>query len=703
MKKYIYIMFAVAGWLTACMKESIQPEPEVAVKENNGFSASGIRIPVRMENGVTKSSDNEFMFCFDDSTKVDISSTTGAATWTTGDQIVLCESNGVYTYWLYGDVDTESSEVSVTLDDGYSRVNYAIYPASAATSNFTTPTVVYADSYSMDGVANPETFSMAPMVAINSGQLNFYHVGAMLRLSLSFIPPYARKIRVTFNGITYVTGTYSVSNPGTASASTTLSSGSHNYVDYTKSTNFDIVTALNIPLPTGDYTSCTGLTVGYYDENDDLITSQDIEFPYKALFRASGKKTAGANVYTDLSKVHPLTREAMPRETANCYIVTEPGLYCLPLIYGNAVVNGMDNLSTAAPVKSNENCGDFVNAYDQVITSGNIKADVENAGHTLNMSGGKLVWSTYNTNSQCLLSVRKEIGITDGIAYLFFNVPEEGFQNGSCLIGILKDAFLSSDPEYVWGWHIWITNGNQLYAEEYTNYEGLTISFLNRSIGGTLNDSPYPGGYYTRYYYPYGVIYPIGCNSLTLLKDTNVSFSYSSITNPTLGQRISKPHKYSSTTSYYSLAGGTYYFRNIWDATQTGTSWKKVIKTIYDPSPAGMCVPRPDAFTGFLKNGNISSSSNQNSNLNIITSYQGNLKVKKNAYDDTGSVWNPTGYMSSGTTATYSSSYGYYWTACTSNDFGKNTYLCFYVYNNSSQCYVSSYYYNLAIRPTLCE
>ena len=36
----------------------------------------------------------------------------------------------------------------------------------------------------------------------------------------------------------------------------------------------------------------------------------------------------------------------MSRSTANCYVISAPGYYCIPLVYGNAIKNGRDNPSS---------------------------------------------------------------------------------------------------------------------------------------------------------------------------------------------------------------------------------------------------------------------------------------------------------------------------------------------------------------------
>ena len=698
MKKSIVILLAAAGVLMSCAKEV--SEPISSPMKEEASESTCFRIPVRMERAVTKGSDDEFEFCFEDDTKVNISSSTGAATWTAGDQIAFCQSNGVNSNYLTADVDTETSEISVILDDGYSPANYAIYPASAAGSNMTTPTVVYADSYDLDNIADEETFCMAPMVAINDGgDLDFYHVGGILRMTLKGIPASTKRIRVTFTGMTYVTGTYTVSNAGTFSATTMVSSGSHNYVEFTKSNDFSSQSLLNIPLPTGDYSACSGLTVGYYDSGVSLLSSVSIDFPWLSIGRARGKKQSYLGI--DLSLVNPITGASMSRETANCYIVTEPGYYYLPLFYGNAVVNGSDNISTAAPAKNgNANKGVFVNAYDVVISNSNIKTDIENAGQTLNTSGGKLIWSTASATSNALVIVDPNIYVRDWVGYLSFFVPSERFQEGSALIGVLKDG---STDEYVWAWHIWITNGQVLETEEYTNYQSDRIDFLNRPLGGRGGTS------LIATYYQFGMPFPIppsnGTDSTAALYNENgtYTFSYDSGgTITTLGKALSKPYLPSWSNYYFNDASGAAQkFYNIWDATQTAVDTDKaVVKTIYDPSPAGMTVPRYNAFTGFTRTGaNVSSGAP--TNCNVVGSFSNGWKFKKNSSDDTGSFWAASGHRAGGVTPSVVRTGGYYRSACTHSSVSGNHFLLsstgiypFFSFNG---------YYGIPVRPALSE
>ena len=505
---------------------------------------------------------------------------------------------------------------------------------------------------------------MAPMVAVNSGDLDFYHVGGIIRLTILTPDSGIRKIRVTFNGISYVTGTYTVSNAGTTSAYTTLLSGSHNYVEFTKSEDFSLITILNIPVPTGDYSACTGLSVGLFDSSSSLIDTYNISIPWISIGRGKGKKEITDCI--DLSLVHPITRASMSRETANCYIVTEPGCYKLPLYYGNAIVGGEDNISTAAPAKGDQaNYGVFVNAYDVAVSSGNIKTDLESSSRTLNTFGGKLIWSTASSSSSTLVLVDASLYVIGNEAYMMFVIPEDGFQEGSALIGVLKSG---STTEYVWAWHIWITDGSVLATDAYTNNQSQTIDILNRPLGGRGGTS------LVNVYYQYGMPFPLPPSDGTSysmytarLYDENGTYTFtydSGNTITTLGKALSKPYLPRWSSDFFNTAAGAAQnFYNMWDATQTSTATDKmVVKTIYDPSPAGMTIPRFRAFTGFTTTGN-NVTSGAPTNCNVVGSFSQGWYFKRNSSDATGVFWAASGNRGSSSLPGNVSSSGVFWSA----------------------------------------
>ncbi len=274
MRKSLFLyLFIVSTIAFACTQE--QPSN----KESSSSSSTSMTVGVTIEKA--SSGDN---------TKVDISAASGLTTWTAGDQVAYCITNGSTTQYNTSTVDESANEISLTLPDGYHLANYAIYPATAKGTNYTAPTIVYETSYDIGG-KTAETYSPCPMVAINTGSdLNFMHVGGLLRLFLSNIPSGTRTLVVTFPGMTDVTGTYTVSNAGTANASCSLSSGTGNTITFTNSgANFESLICINVPLPSVDYSTLTGIKVICKDSSGSSIAKAETNASLIRIGRAKGE------------------------------------------------------------------------------------------------------------------------------------------------------------------------------------------------------------------------------------------------------------------------------------------------------------------------------------------------------------------------------------------------------------------------------
>ena len=257
----ISVIFSIV-FACSCQRELLDPVSLVPVQES-GF------IRLHMEN---QSNDYDYPSL---QTKVEISGSTGAASWTSGDEIAYCVTNGSSTSYVTAAVNIGSSDIELNMPEGYHRANYAIYPAASKGTNYTSPTVVYPTSYDMSG-KNMETYSPMPMVALNTtNEMVFYHVGGLMRLNLFEVDSNTKKITVTFNGISHVTGTYTVSNPGTKNASTTLYSGTGNMVTFNNVTVSGNETWVNIPLPTVSLSSNFLVNITTYNSSNVLLQTMD--------------------------------------------------------------------------------------------------------------------------------------------------------------------------------------------------------------------------------------------------------------------------------------------------------------------------------------------------------------------------------------------------------------------------------------------
>lgn len=210
----------------------------------------------------------------------------GKFAWTPDDQLAVYYSDGtksIATVATDGTVEVPASTASRY------RSYYAVYPASVV-ENITDGSqplqVTLPTSYDISGKS--EDYSPLPMVALNdedSDILMFYHVGGLLRITLKGVKTGTTSVRVTFDKD--VTGTYSVSNPGTDHPTiTTAGTATNNVVIFTGITSTERV-VLNVPVPCGTYSS---VTVETLNTSSEVTASQTYDERDLVFLRHHGKK-----------------------------------------------------------------------------------------------------------------------------------------------------------------------------------------------------------------------------------------------------------------------------------------------------------------------------------------------------------------------------------------------------------------------------
>lgn len=210
----------------------------------------------------------------------------------------------------------------------------------------------------------------------------------------------------------------------------------------------------------------------------------------------------------DLSRNAQYSEGAYPYETANCYIVTAPGWYALPLVYGNAIRCGADNQSsylgdTDGTGMTNGDGTVFQNNYDSKNYSR--KATLSNGTevdipiYTLNdffgAGSGKInsPWIVSNNDrggnyesgecgvlwqdEPCLIT---EVKKSDNGDYIIFRVRPECINEGNALIYIRRK---DSNQTIMWSWHIWVTDQKDGLAGDFSNPTALT----NRMVTANYN------------------------------------------------------------------------------------------------------------------------------------------------------------------------------------------------------------------------
>lgn len=281
--------------------------------------------------------------------------------------------------------------------------------------------------------------------------------------------------------------------------------------------------------------------------------------------------------------------------TANCYVVTHPGYYKFPLVYGNAIKNGATN-DIAYGVKDGTRISStFVNHLGNLITDPYI---YENSDCTV--GSAELVWQ----DAQNLI---KDIDLSIDKHYISFEITKENIQQGNAVIAV-KDG----SGQIMWSWHIWVTNKNVYETQAVTaSYQGTTQTFMFMPFPLGWNDSTTAP---TCTFYQWGRKDPFPSSDGSSLTSTTDKTLYAYDTS---GTSITK--SWSQSSSQVNIATSilhpsTFYHVNenwcnqasyeLWNVgnSSTDVNFIPVTKSVYDPSPAGFRLPETAAFTGFTTN-----------------------------------------------------------------------------------------------------
>ena len=324
----------------------------------------------------------------------------------------------------------------------------------------------------------------------------------------------------------------------------------------------------------------------------------------------------------DLS-THDLNGNTTLRNTANSYLISAPGHYRIPLVYGNAIKNGSDNQSAY----KTSNTGTYIlstfkDHLNHDIT--NPWIEKTNSGANAGVNGAKIVWAD-EANLVHLAST--PIAHVGGDAFLDFEVKAADIKSGNAVVAVTKSGTV------VWSWHLWFAPKDALDKIEVTNHQNENYDFTKEALGwkpiqwsgstyssartvkvkveqtvannGTkqeavINITQNPGSVKKSA----TTFYQFGRKDAFPGTDTTPdgSFNENGGNNMSVMNGIQHPETfYTWGTSWYN--GYNQY--NLWSMDNTTTDYNdnSVVKTIYDPCPAGFHMPASNAFTGFTANG----------------------------------------------------------------------------------------------------
>lgn len=317
------------------------------------------------------------------------------------------------------------------------------------------------------------------------------------------------------------------------------------------------------------------------------------------------------------------------RSTANSYLISAPGHYRIPLVYGNAIKNGATNSNAYETTAT----GTYVLQHFKDHNNQNItdpwieKSNAANAG----IDGAKIVWADEQDLVHLSASPIKQDGDN---AYLDFEVKQADIKSGNAVVAVTKNGTV------LWSWHLWFAPKDALDKIKVTNHQNKNYDFTKEALGwkpiqwsgstyssartvkvkveqtvannGTkqeavINITQNPGsvkkGATTLYQFGRKDAFP-GVDKSKLA--TNSHFTENAGDNMSIMNGIQHPDFYYTGGSNWNSNYGYY---NLWSADNTVTGgWNvgndnPVVKTVYDPSPVGFKMPANNAFTGFTANG----------------------------------------------------------------------------------------------------
>ena len=425
------------------------------------------------------------------------------------------------------------------------------------------------------------------------------------------------------------------------------------------------------------------------------------------------------------------TGAAAVQNTANSYLISAPGHYMIPLVYGNAIKNGQTN-SSAYQKGSNANntLKNFVDQDGHAITDPWIEKTNNGANR-----GIDLAWTIWSDEKD-LVKLASNNGLyraADGNLYIKFEVTKENIKSGNAVVAVRRSwqtqrqeqrqqgrrkvwvTVTENHQQTLWSWHLWFAPKNALDKITVTNKQGNKYDFTNEALGwkptawkgtpystprtvkvkveqtlGNNGDKRYAvititqepatttrTGYTTLYQWGRKDAFP--GTTATLAVNT---INWNAGSEMYMQTILQNPQNY-YTAGYNGnvLDAGTgfakyYTFYNLWSMNNTSAyaenqaNSQTVVKTIYDPSPVGFSVPANDAFTGFTENGLNGGRMNVDGTDNAQTF---NNNFGHNFWTNsskTETIFFPAaGYREArnGSTLSYYSKFGDYWTA-TPND-----------------------------------
>lgn len=171
----------------------------------------------------------------------------------------------------------------------------------------------------------------------------------------------------------------------------------------------------------------------------------------------------------DLSKRTIFGETLSTRSTANCYVISAPGWYKIPVVYGNAIKNGSTNTVSFYNGRSGSN---IMSRFLNHNNSGIQQPWIEDNG--ISISDAILCWQDWSNGPISNVGL-----ITDSETNKkFIRFRVNGLSSGGNALIAAR-----SNGTIVWSWHIWIIPQSQLYTMGVKSQNGDTYQMLSVNLG----------------------------------------------------------------------------------------------------------------------------------------------------------------------------------------------------------------------------
>lgn len=301
------------------------------------------------------------------------------------------------------------------------------------------------------------------------------------------------------------------------------------------------------------------------------------------------------------------------KNSANCYIVDAPGHYAFPLIYGNAIKEGIVNSraytsTVGGGTPPSSILSPFINHLGVGIT------DPYVMDNGIIPSSAELVWQD---ETNLVTNIQYNHALYNNKGGITFEVTKASIKQGNAVIAVKDD-----EGVVLWSWHIWVTTADSGTHVTIKNSENKKYNFLSSpAIGWCYSNS------YKEIKYPARgcqVKFKNGGNVekiITIQQKTKTEITGLNGSAPFYQWGRKDPFQATGNVSAANWSTGDacivngirnpntmntnnamdYQYYNLWSADNNETSLNDafVIKTVYDPSPLGYCLPSPYAFSPF--------------------------------------------------------------------------------------------------------